>query len=219
MFLGHFGVGFGAKKAAPRRSLGLLFLAAQWADLLWPVMLLAGWETVEIEAGATRMTPLAFVHYPISHSLVAELLWGALLGLVVLAVTHDRAGALVCAVLVPSHWLLDVFVHRPDLPLTLRGETRLGLGLWNVPPVALALELGLLGAGLALYLRATRPLDRSGRWGPWALTVFLLAIYVANVLGPPPPSVVAIAWAGQAQWLLVLLGWWIDRHRALRALG
>ncbi|MEZ5331047.1 MAG: hypothetical protein R2991_03115 [Thermoanaerobaculia bacterium] len=219
MFLGHFGVGFGAKPAAPRRSLGLFFLAAQWADLLWPVLLLAGWEVVEIEPGATRLTPLAFVHYPISHSLVAELVWGVLLGLTVLAATRDRSGAVVCALLVPSHWLLDVLVHRPDLPLTLRGEARVGLGLWNVPSAALTLELGFLAAGLALYLRATRPLDRTGRWGPWALAGFLVAVYAANVLGPPPPSVPAIAWAGQAQWLLVLFGWWVDRHRAPRALG
>jgi len=76
MFLGHFAVALGAKKAAPQASLGALVFGAQLADLLWPIFLLLGWEQVRIDPGATRVTPLDFVSYPYSHSLLAELLWG-----------------------------------------------------------------------------------------------------------------------------------------------
>jgi len=80
MFLGHFAVALAAKKAAPKASLGTLVLSAQFADCLWPVLLLAGGERVQIVPGITRVTPLDFVSYPISHSLAMQLAWGLLLG-------------------------------------------------------------------------------------------------------------------------------------------
>src|SRR6476619_357135 len=95
MFIGHFGVGFGAKRAAPRTSLGTLFLSAQFIDLLWPVMLLAGVERVEIRPGITRVTPLDFVSYPISHSLALVVCWGILFGVVYWLVQRYVAGALI----------------------------------------------------------------------------------------------------------------------------
>ena len=75
MFIGHFGVGLAAKPAAKQTSLGTLFLASQFIDLLWPTLLLLGLESVKIVPGATKLTPLEFVHYPISHSLVAVVVW------------------------------------------------------------------------------------------------------------------------------------------------
>ena len=80
MFLGHFGLAFAARKASPSISLGALFLACQFADLLWPTLVLAGIERVEIEPGATTFTPLDFVSYPYSHSLVALILWAVIVG-------------------------------------------------------------------------------------------------------------------------------------------
>jgi hypothetical protein len=104
-------------------------------------------------------------------------------------------------------------VHRPDLPLVPGSDLRAGFGLWNHPVFAIVLELGLFVLGVWLYLRATRAKDRKGSIGLWALVVFLLLIYLGNLVGDPPPSVTAIAWVGQAQWLLVLWAYWIDRHR------
>lgn len=78
MFLGHFGVGFGAKRAAPGVSLGTLFAACQLADLLWPTLVLFGLERFEIRPGITAVTPLDFVSSPYSHSLVALSVWGIL---------------------------------------------------------------------------------------------------------------------------------------------
>ena len=213
MFIGHFGAAFAAQRLAPAAGLGVLFLAAQFVDLLWPTLLLMGVERVAIVPGITRVTPLDFEHYPVSHSLVAVAGWGLLLGAAYYALFRKARAAVIVGALVLSHWVLDLVVHRPDLPLVPGGVERLGLGLWNSLPATLAVELALLGVGCWLYTRATRPADSAGRWGFVGLVAFLLVIQAANVLGPPPPSVAAIAWVGHAQWLLVLWAFWIDRHR------
>jgi membrane-bound metal-dependent hydrolase YbcI (DUF457 family) len=217
MFLGHFGVALAAKAWAPRTSLGTLFLAGQFLDLLWPTLLLAQIERVRIDAVNGGVTPLVFVHYPISHSLLAAAAWAALLALVYLALTRNRRGALIVALLVVSHWFLDALVHRPDLLLVPWSSTAIGLNLWASRVATLAVELPLFAIGLLLYLR-TVPARRSD-WRLWALVALLAAIYFGNLYGPPPPSVAAIAWVGQAQWLLIAFGYWVDRERRATALA
>jgi len=213
MFIGHFGVAFAAKPLVPRVSLGSLILASLFVDLLWPTFLLLGLERVRIEPGATAVTPLVFEHYPLSHSLLAVLVWAALIGGVYLLFRRDRAGAAVLAALVVSHWLLDLIVHRPDLPLYPSGTQLLGLDAWSSLPLTLAIEVPLFLIGVGIYLRATAPKDAIGSWGLGGLVVFLAILYLGNLFGSPPPDVAAIAWAGQAQWLLVAWGYWVDRHR------
>jgi hypothetical protein len=214
MFVGHFGLGFGAKKAAPSVSLGTLFLACQFADLLWPTLVLLGIERVEILPGATAMTPLDFVSYPYSHSLLALSLWGVAFGGVHALFRRARLDvSLTLALLVVSHWVLDYLTHRPDMPLTLHGPQRVGLGLWNSVPGTLAVELTIFAAGIVFYLRETTPRDRIGSIGLGSLIVFLLVIYISSSFGPPPPSPAAVAWSAQAMWLLVAWGYWVDRHR------
>ena len=117
MFLGHFAVALTAKKAAPKTSLGTLVLGAQFADMLWPVLLLAGIEKVRIAPGLLPASLLDFVSYPVSHSLIAQMGWGAALGAAYFLVRRDRRGAIVLGLLVPSHWILDFLAHRPDLPI------------------------------------------------------------------------------------------------------
>lgn len=214
MFLAHFGVALGLKRNAPAVSLGTLFLAAQFVDLLWPTFLLIGLEQVEIAPGITRVTPLNFVHYPISHSLVACIGWSAGFSAVYWLIRKHRNGAIICGVAVLSHWLLDFVSHRPDLPLLINGHTLVGLGLWNSLWATLAVELSIFALGSWLYVRSTRALDKVGSLGFWALISFLLFIYAGNILGPPPSDVTAIAWVGQAQWILVVWGYWVDRHRS-----
>lgn len=213
MFIGHFGVGFGAKSVAPGMSLGTLFLAVQFLDLLWPTLLLLGVETVRIVPGATVVTPLVFEHYPISHSLLAVLGWAGLVGGFHYLLKRNPFSALVLGALVVSHWALDAIVHRPDLPLFPGSTTVVGLDAWSSLPLTLAIEGAVFALGVWLYVRATRPRDAIGRWGLVALVVFLLGIHAGNLIGPPPPSVQAIAWVGQLQWLLVLWAYWIDAHR------
>ena len=216
MFLGHFGVGFGAKAAAPRTSLGSLLLASQLIDLLWPTLLLLGLEQVAIAPGITRVTPLDFTHYPISHSLAAVLLWAVLFGVFYHVLRRYPRGALVCGLAVVSHWVLDLLSHRPDLPLAPGSSLRVGLGLWGSLAGTLVVEIAVFSVGVYLYLRTTRASNRTGTVALWALVGLLLVIYAGNILGPPPPSVSAIAWIGQAQWLLIVWGYWIDRHRQAR---
>lgn len=213
MFLGHFGVGFGAKALVPRVSLGWLFLAAQFIDLLWPSLLLLGVERVRIVPGATTVTPLVFEHYPVSHSLLAVLGWAFLVGGAFFALKRDRRGAIVVAALVVSHWLLDAIVHQPDLPLYPGSATAVGMNAWSSLPLSIAIETALFALGAWLYARSTAPADGVGRWAFAALVAFLLAIHAGNLAGPPPPSPEAIAWVGQAQWLLVLWAFWVDNHR------
>jgi hypothetical protein len=213
MFVAHFGVGLGAKAAAPRVSLGTLFLAAQFIDLLWPTFLLLGLEQVRIAPGITRVTPLDFIHYPISHSLLAVAGWSALFAAVYQFLCRYRRGAIVVALAVISHWFLDAIVHRPDLPLYPGSATLVGLGAWSSLGATLALELPIFAIGLWVYLRVTTARDRAGRWALWSLVGFLVVIYAGNLFGAPPPSVTALAWAAQAQWLLIFWGYWIDRHR------
>ena len=220
MFLGHWALGLAGKRLAPAVSLGTLFFAAQFADLLWPTLVLAGVERFEIRPGLTAVTPLDFVSYPWSHSLLAMAGWGLLVALGWRLVRGRSATFLAGATLaglVVSHWLLDFVTHRPDLPLAPGGEARVGLELWASLPLSLAAELGLLAAGVVLYRRATVARDRTGEWAFWSLVAFLVAIQLANYFGPPPPSVTAVAISAQALWLVVLWGAWIDRHRVARA--
>jgi hypothetical protein len=216
MFIGHFGVALAAKSAAKQASLGTLFLASQFIDLLWPTFLLLGVESVKIVPGATKLIPLEFVHYPFSHSLLAVAAWSVLFGAIYFAVRRAVLPAVICGGLVASHWVLDALTHQPDLPLTLGGSSRIGLGLWNYPALAIGLELLIFAGGLFLYLRTTKSSDMIGSIGLWSLVAFLAVVYGGNIFGPPPPSVNAIAWTSQAQWLLVAWGFWVDRHRELR---
>lgn len=216
MFIGHFAVGLAAKRAAPRLSLGTLFLAVQLPDLIWPTLLLLGVESVQIVPGLTAVSPLDFVSYPYSHSLASALVLAALLALGVRLVVRSWGAAAVAGAAVASHWLLDLVTHRPDLPLAPGGSTLVGFGLWNSVAATAVVEGALFTAGVATYVRATAPRGRAGVIGLWALLATLVAIWVASIAGPPPPAVAAIAWAGHAGWLFVLWGYWLDRRRRPR---
>ena len=216
MFIGHLALGLAAKRVDPRVSLALLFAAAQFADLLWPVLVALGVEQVRIDPGNTAFTPLDFVSYPYSHSLVFLVIWGMVFGVACrwLVSSHRLIVALVAG-LVVSHWVLDFVTHRADMPLY-PGGPRFGLGLWNSIPATLAVEFVLYAAGLWTYLRTTAARDAIGRWAFGALAVFLVIAYLA-ALGTVPPSVQALyisALGGAA--VLMVWSWWADRHRVPR---
>lgn len=213
MFIGHFAVGLSAKSAQPSLSLGTYFLAVQFVDLLWPTLLLLGIEHVAIEPGITAMTPLDFTHYPVSHSLLMSFVWAGAGFVLVYLIKKDIKAGLLIALCVLSHWLLDFFTHRPDLPLTFSEATKVGLGLWNHKVITIAIETTMFVGGVFLYVRSTTSKDRTGTYGFWGLILFLVVIHVSNIFGPPPPNVAAIAWAGHLQWLFVIWACWVDRHR------
>src|SRR5262247_2656056 len=95
MFVGHLALGLAAKRATPRVSLAVLIGAAQLADMLWPVLVALGVETVRIDPGNTAFTPLDFVSYPYSHSLAALILWGVLLGALYWLRVRDSRAAVI----------------------------------------------------------------------------------------------------------------------------
>ena len=220
MFVGHFALAFAAKPRAPQVSLPVLFAAAQFADLLWPVLVAAGIEQVRVAPGITAFTPLDFVSYPISHSLVMLIVWGAVLGWICFMVLGgERGGTRAWQIvfgLVVSHWLLDFVTHRPDMPVY-PGGPMLGLGLWNSIPATLLTELVMFAGGLLIYARATRPRDATGRWALVGVAVFLATGFVITALGPPPPGVPAV-WIGVIALMLLTLGLahWVERHRVMR---
>jgi hypothetical protein len=213
MVIGHYAVGMVAKRYAPRTSLGTLIAAGAFLDLLWPVFLLLGIEIVQVTPGVTAVTPLTFVSYPWSHSLLMAAVWGALFAFGYFVARRYVPGAIALAALVVSHWVLDVIMHVPDLPLVPWGGPYLGLGLWHSLPLSMAVELILFAAGVATYLRSTRSRDSQGAWGLAGLILFMLMIYGAALFGPPPPSASAVAWSDMGQWLVVALAAWVDRHR------
>jgi hypothetical protein len=216
MFIGHVAVALAAKRVAPSVSLGTLFFACEWVDLVWPLFLLAGLERVEIKPGITAFTPLDFVSYPWTHSLAMGVVWAAAFGALYFLLKKNKRAALLIAAVLLSHWFLDLVAHRPDLPLAPGSETRWGLGLWNSISATLFVEASLFAAAVLFYVSRTRALDRVGRWGLWGLLAFLLVAYVGAAFGPPPPSVAAIAWAGLIGGAVTgFLGYWIDCHRTM----
>jgi hypothetical protein len=144
--------------------------------------------------------------------------WGILFGAAYFLARRYLAGALALAAGVVSHWVLDLVTHRPDLPVLPRGPY-VGLGLWNSLPATLAVEGGLYALGIAAYTRVTHARDATGTWALWSLLVLLAALWLAALLGPPPPSEKVLAWSALSGWLFVPWGYWIDRHRAVASEG
>ena len=217
MFIGHFGVGFAAKKLARTPSLGTLFLASQFIDLLWPIFLILGIEKVVIEQGNTTVTPLNFIYYPFSHSLVAVLIWALLFAAIYYFFKKNFLNSLWLGILVLSHWILDLIVHRPDLPIFPSDNTTfVGLGLWYSKIGTIIIEAGIFLLGFYLYAQSTKAKNKTGIHTLWSLVVLLLLIYIMNIFGPPPQSANVIGYVGLAQWLIIAWAYWIDKNRILR---
>jgi len=217
MFIGHYAVALASKRIEPRLSLGTTVLAAQLADLAFPVFLVLGLEHVRIDPAATPVTPLDFYDYPFSHGLAALVAWGVVVGAIVYLTRRSWRPAALVAGIVVSHWFLDLVMHRPDLPLAPGTGARFGLGLWYSLPSTLVVESTCFLVGIWIYLRSTGPRDRTGRLALIGLLVFLPAVWLGALLGPPPPSEGAFTATLFAVWLTVAWGYWIDRHRTVTA--
>jgi hypothetical protein len=212
MFIGHFAVGLAAKKVVPGVSLGVTFGACQLLDLIWPVLVLAGVERVHVDHAATAFTPLAFESYPWSHSLGMSVVWSLAAFVLLKAFGRSQLEAGVITPVVFSPRLHDFLTHRPDMPLWF-GDDRVGLGLWNSVPATLAVELVLFGAGIWLYLSATKAPRK--RWGFWTLIGFLTLVYLGSAFAPKPAVDTApamIAGPAMALWLVVAWACWVDRR-------
>ncbi len=182
MFVGHYGVSFAAKKVEPAIPLWVLFIAVQLLDVLWAPFVLLGIEKVRIVPGITASNPLDLYYMPYTHSLVAAIGWTIVAFLTYRFAVRSappRAAAIV-GLAVFSHWVLDFLVHRPDLPLY-DNTAKVGLGLWNLPALALGLEALLLFGAMWLYLR-----HAARRTAMLAFGVIMLAIQAYVFFGPPP---------------------------------
>lgn len=218
MFVGHFAVGFASKHFAPRTPLPWLIVAPNFLDVLWPIFVLTGIEQASVDPGNTAFTPLDLAYMPWSHSLAMALVWSAVFAAVYRVRRRDLTGAIVLAVGVFSHWVLDWITHRPDMGIAPGIETRVGLGLWNSIAGTLVVELSIFVIAIAMYVRATRADDAMGRWALVGLVAFLIVSYLGAAFGPPPPDIVAVTVAALvATALLVVWTAWIERHRTARA--
>jgi hypothetical protein len=217
MFLGHFAVGFAAKRAAPRASLTILMVAATLLDLLWPLFLWLGIEQVDIRPASSPFEKLDFISYPWSHSLLLALVWSGALALLYRAARRDTKAALIIGAAVFSHWVLDWITHLPDLPLVPGAGPKFGLRLWDAPTATLVIELAMFAGGLTLYLATTRARNVAGHVSLWSIVALLALAYWGNVVGPPPPSVTALKTVALAGSVLTLWFLWVDRTRTLRA--
>jgi hypothetical protein len=212
MIIGHYGPGFAGKLLAGRVSLGTMFLSVTFTDLLYAVLMAVGVEQARSDAGGTPFMPFFVPRFPISHSLVGVLASAVAFALVYFALRRDLAAAVVLAVGVASHWLLDWINQPPNLQIV-PGGPKVGLGLWNSVGWTAALELAVFFGGLALYLRATRANDRIGRVAIWVLAALLVLPYLTALALPPVPHLRILTALCVSPFLVVPLGYWIDRHR------
>jgi hypothetical protein len=218
MFIGHYGIALALKPAEKRLSLFWLFIAVQLVDVFWGAFNLLGIEHTEIVPGYTEGSVLQFISYPFTHSLLAALIWSGIaygIGrMIPLGKDLPRKRvAMILAVATLSHWFLDLIVHEPDLSLW-GGNPKLGFGLWEHAAIELLLEIAILAAGLVYYLKSTRPLSVTGRFGMIAFCILLVFTLLSNAYGPPPPNMQAVAISAMIGYpVFALIAGWLDRKR------
>jgi hypothetical protein len=216
MFIGHYGVSLAAKRWAPKLSLGWLFLAVQALDVLFGGFVLAGVEKLAIVPGFTAYNPYDLIYMPYSHSLLGALVWSVLVAVVARSLLGRAAGpaALVLGACVFSHWLLDLPMHTPDLPLAGNDSAKVGLGLWRHRNLSLAAELVALWVGVFIWWRATGGATRA-RIRTILFLGVLTALLLATPFMPAPQGPAAFAITALAGYLvLAAYAAWVDHGRA-----
>lgn len=197
MYMGHFALGIAAKPAAPKVSLGTLLVAPQVLDILYAIFLLIGIN----EIGSAS---------PWDHGLVMAIIWSVTAFAISIFVIRDSRSSIIIGLLVLSHWVCDFVSWDHVLPLAFGDSPRVGIGLYNSVAVMLVVDFGLFGCGLTYYLLRTEANDRVGKWAPWLLVAYLIALIPIITL---PGKLIIIAALGMT--LVVPIGWWIDKHRSV----
>jgi hypothetical protein len=196
MYMGHFAMAFAAKPVASKISLGVLLVAPQVIDILYGFFALIGVSQID--------------YNPWDHSLVMSLVWSVAAIIIYFVISHDLLSGIIIGLLVSSHWVCDFISWDHVLPLTFGNSQKVGLGLYNSMPTMLAVDFGLFGIAFAYYLFRTKPRDHTGKWAPWALVAYLLALIPTTLL---PGKLIIITAIGML--LVVPIGMWIDRHRSI----
>jgi hypothetical protein len=194
MFVGHYGVAFGAKPIAPAVPLWVYFIAVQWLDVVWSVLVLLGVEKLHIVPGFTEANPYDLYYMPYTHGLPGAIVLSVALGAVVAIFVAQQRGRtfLIVSAAAFSHWILDLIVHLPDLPLYDNSD-KVGFGLWRHVAISFPLEITVLLAGTWYFARRLPPADQRGHWTLRIFTVALIALQVFANFGPPPSSETAMA--------------------------
>lgn len=192
MFIGHYGPAFGGKAAVRQVPLWVLFIAVQWMDVVWALLVLGGIEKTRIVPGLMQGSPLDLYYMPYTHGLLGAIALSVLLGGIVALVMRRNRGAVfaVVAACAFSHWILDLVVHKPDL--WIYDDVKLGFGLWRWLWISLPLELVSLVVGAGLYVRFV-PARRYGNAVLWGFVALMAVVELYAALGPPPASAFAEA--------------------------
>src|SRR5216117_74313 len=188
MFLGHYSVAFAARTERNKIPLWVLFVAVQLLDLLWAPFAFLGLEKVRIVFGITATSPLDLYYMPYTHSLIGALVWSTLAAFVYKLMRGAKASssaALIVALAVFSHWILDLIVHRPDLAIY-DDTLKVGFGLWNYRAIEFGLEIGILLFGAVLYLKRNGAIAR--KIGIIVFVALLVLIQTSNTFVRRPPS-------------------------------
>lgn len=185
MFIGHFAPALVAAARPKAAGLGTLFVAAQLVDIGFAALLVPGIEKMRIVPGIAAMNPMDLYHMPYTHSLLGALLWGAIFGGLIWLATKRREAAIGAALVVVSHWFVDLLVHVPDLTLA-GAPPKLGFGLWNHPALAMPLEIALIGGALVYYARRTAA--PTGNRRLWVLATLLAFAQAVDWFGPKEAS-------------------------------
>src|SRR5216683_3339833 len=213
MFVGHYGPSFAAKALKKSIPIWVLFVAVQLLDVFWSIFVLLGIEKVRIVPGITATNPLDLYYMPYTHSLDGALLWSVGAGIVyyLLRRKDGLAAAALVGGAVFSHWVLDVLVHRPDMPLY-DDSAKIGLGLWNSPVFAFVLEIAVLFGGM--YLRSRKPVTPIGRYGMPIFGFAMLVLQAFLFFGPPPSSATGAAITALGSYFgLAGIAWWLEKKR------
>ena len=217
MFVGHYAAALALKKFEKRASLGVLFLAVQFVDILFFPFVLLGLERMNIVENFTQSTHFELEFMPYTHSLVASLFWaGVAYAIFRWLFVKNNSVAVVVALAVFSHWLLDLITHTPDLPLWSDTSLKLGFGLWNNAIATYVVEAILLVGALWFYLRSTSATSAVGRYGMSVFVVFLILLNVVNIFGPMQgdSKVVLAVSALTSYFLFAAVAFWLDTKRS-----
>jgi len=216
MLVGHYGPAFVLKGAEKTVPLWVLFVAVQWMDVLWAGLVGLGIERFRVVPGFTATNALDLYYMPFTHSLPGSFVLSLALGAVVAGFYRANRGRilLVVALAVFSHWLIDLIVHVPDLPLW-DDRYKVGFGLWNYFWIALALEFAILIGGALYYMRIVPSVRPRGDVALWLFVGFMMLLHVVILMMPSEPgSMLMIAAEAFAIYgLLALLAAGVERLR------
>jgi membrane-bound metal-dependent hydrolase YbcI (DUF457 family) len=218
VFVGHYGPSFAAKAMKKAIPLWVLFVAVQFLDVLWSIFVLLGIEKVRIVPGITATNPLDLYYMPYTHSLIGAILWSLVATFIYYGFrkTDGYGAATFVGAAVFSHWVLDVLVHRPDMPLY-DNSFKIGLGLWNYPLLAFLLEIAFMFSGMYFYLKTTQSTSRIGRYGMVTFGFAMVIVQFVVFFGPPLSSdkiaaITALFW----YFVFAAVAYWLEKKRVPR---